>query len=174
MLRRWWCRIVLVIAVAAVLSLVGLVVMRSVVRVKSMVDHGSVATDYLKVAFRQDDPNAALVRAGEEYAKLGSDLEHWGWVVAGSAVVPPARDQFRAMEAIYRAGRSLVAARARAAGQGNIFRGNRGMETDLCAAAAQLENAGGRLYHQLAETRDALKALIWEATDGRCGVQSPE
>jgi hypothetical protein len=163
--RRWWW------AGLAVLLLIvaGFVVSRSIVRVKSMVDHGSVGTDYLKIAAQQSSSrDAALVRAAEEFAKLGSDLDHWSWIITLSTVAPPARRQFRAIEAIRGAGASLVAASASSAGGRDLFRRGRGAEADLCAAAAELARNNGRLYYQLADTRDQLAELISRATGGRC------
>ena len=113
-LRRRWKLVAAVLCAIAFLSFAGYIFFRGIVRFKAMVDHGSVGTDYIKIAMtsgRPDDP-VPLVRSAEEFARLKSDLEHWGWVIALSNVLPPVSSQFRALEAIQDSGEDLVAARA--------------------------------------------------------------
>ncbi|GEM_PF-3506154 len=173
-LAHIWDRVplkpVLAMVMIAVLALLVIAGVRAEVRVKSVVDHGSQGVDNLNSAYRQidrDDAAIRLVMAAQEFGEQKAGIDHWGWAEAVSKVIPPLGRQFRALRAINRAGLSLAAAPM--VGRGSDVFGGRGTRTDLCSAAADLDALGGGLYRQFVKTRTELKALILDATGGRCG-----
>jgi hypothetical protein len=164
--------VALLAAVLVILSVIGYGVSRGLVRAKSLIDNGSVGVDYLNTGYARsefDDSGTYLLLSAEYFGQQKAGLDHWGWVESIATVIPPLRKQFRALRAINRAGFSLVAAPAVSDGNGIRALGIRGSRADLCAASADLDALGGGLYSQFVKTRTELKALIRDATGGRCG-----
>ncbi len=143
------------LAVLLLLSFVGLVAFRSVVRVKGMVDNGSLGVEWLAAAQRGRDDTSITVAAGH-FARLNQSLDHWSWIIAVSNAVPPVRRQFESMDRIGAAGEVLVWVTARSGGGSDSSE----IEDDdidrLCEAVQRLETADRRVYFQLNRTVDQL------------------
>ena len=155
-LRR---RYVVALAVAVLLSFLGLLAFRGVIRVKGMVDNGSLGSDYLQSAYRDGIPrsiNKDMLEAAEQFTALDQSLEHWSWFVAVSNLVPPARRQFSAMESIAQAGSQLVFVEVAPQARGADT--ERGSLRSVCRARDDLEAVDG-VYFQLQKTAAQLHEL---------------
>ena len=166
--RRW---VIFGSVAISVLLLTGYLGLRAKVRAVDMIDQGSVGVDYLNIAYggRGDQETAiTLILASENFARLGTQLDHWAWIEAASVVVPIAHDQFEMLEAIAEAGSALAAAPLVSADRNLRFAG-RGTRSELCEAADHLLGIRGTFYSSLEKQRGQLLNLIRDATQDECG-----
>ena len=158
------------IAGVLILGLLIFVAFRAQVSAKSMIDSNSVGVDYLNIAFGRDPgnpPQDALLLAAEQFARLRAQLESWSWLITVSAALPPAHDQFVAMDRMADLGSRLVAAPL--AGSSRQQLAERGSTASVCAAANRLMSFDGDLLGQLEKNRTQMLQSVSAVTTGACG-----
>lgn len=152
-----------------VLIVIIFVGIKAQVTAKGMIDHNSLGIDYLNIAYspgRDEPPDDALILAAQEFAALQARLDSWSWIITVSSVLPPAHDQFVAMERMAELGSGLVAAPSAATGSSRLT--DVGSPESICASAIRLSTFDGNLIGQLEKNRTQILAAVPIATKGAC------
>ena len=156
-----WRRSVLTVCVLLLLSFIGLLGMRSTVRVKNMVDSGSEGSEFVTSAYEQSSGvrrTQQLVAASGHFAQLEQALDHWSWIIETSRVSPPVRRQFVTMDVIADSGKVIVQAVAELSGPDDVGLSDEIIE-QLCEAGDRLRSVDRGAYFQLVKTADELLEL---------------
>lgn len=159
-----------VILGAVIIGVLVFVSLRAQVAAKSMIDHSSVGIDYLNIAYLQSgqDPNVeALILATDEFSALRAKLDGWSWAIAVSSILPPAHDQFVAMDRLASLGSRIVAAPYSSNINSRLYEENASLR--ICESADQLSTIDGNLLAQLEKNRNQMLTFVSAASDGLCG-----
>jgi hypothetical protein len=155
---------------AVILGLLMFAAFRAQVAAKSMIDTSSEGVDYLNIAFGRTPENPsedALLLAAERFARLRAQLDGWSWLIALSAAIPPAHDQFEAMDKMADLGSRLVAAPLASSNREQLAA--RGSIAGICASARRSESVDRNLLGQLDKNRTDMLLLVPGITGGACG-----
>jgi hypothetical protein len=136
---------------------------------KSMIDHSSLGTEYLGIGFRGDQLQGSedeIVLATREFAALRAKLGSWSWAINTSSILPPVRNQFRAMEKMADLGPRMVASRQ--FDQSGSRLGSSGSPTNICRSAEELRSVSGNLIDQLEENRQDMLKHVTLTSRGLC------
>ncbi len=155
--------LIIAIVLVGILAFTGF---RAQVAAKSMIDHSSEGVDYLNIAFGPTgnaNGHETLFLANNEFAALRGKLESWSWIITISSAIPPAHDQFVAMDRLADLGTNLVAARSNTGRLSDL-----GSIENICNSAERLSGFDGNLLSQLDKNRRQMLEQVPIATNGAC------